>query len=157
MHIVPPVRMTSVVLLTVAAALSGCTGAPGAITSSPPRIAPSPTVAQPAAPTRVTASPASTTSPTASQTLPAIPTTPAEAAPSGCADLQLPALVLVPPPGRGTGPRGFTLVSPEGAELCSLRAPYVPWRSAQCQVVGERIVCWDETRNALQVLDVRSG
>ncbi|MGD2104613.1 MAG: hypothetical protein PVJ55_05805 [Anaerolineae bacterium] len=129
--VVETVRMTAVILLTLAAALSGCAGAPGAITSSPPDPAPSPTVAA--------------------------PTTPAEAAQSGCADLELPALVVVPPPGQGSAPRRFILVGPDGEERCRLGAPYVPWRPAQCQVEGKRMMCWDETRNALQVLDVRSG
>jgi len=65
--------------------------------------------------------------------------------------------VVVPPPGQGSAPRRFILAGPGGEERCRLGAPYVPWRSAQCQVVGKRLMCWDETRNVLQVLDVRSG
>jgi hypothetical protein len=65
--------------------------------------------------------------------------------------------VLVPPPGRDAEARRITLVSPGGEERCSLEAPYIPWASTECQVEGERLMCWDETRNALQVLDVRSG
>ena len=157
MNIVPTVRMTSVILLTVAAALSGCTRGSGAATSSPPDPAPSPTVAEPTTPTQATASPGPTTSPAAIQTRAAPPTKPPEAAQSGCADLELPALVVVPPPGQGSAPRRFILAGPDAEERCRLGVPYVPWRSAQCQVVGKRLMCWDETRNALQVLDVRSG
>ena len=104
MRVVKAVDMTFVTLLILATALSGCTGGPGATTLSSPRVAPSPTAAQPAAATQTTESPRPTSPPAASQTRAAAPTTPAEAAPSGCADLELPALVVVPPPGRGAGP-----------------------------------------------------
>jgi ABC-type transport system substrate-binding protein len=122
MHIFPTVRMTSVILLTVAAALSGCTGAPGAITLSPPPTAPSPTVAQPAASTQTTESSQPTTSPAASQTVAAAPTTPAEGAPSGCADLQVPALADVPSyhPGRFAEP----IVSPGGGWIAFTAWPF---------------------------------
>ncbi|MFO7741756.1 MAG: hypothetical protein R6X31_05505 [Anaerolineae bacterium] len=65
--------------------------------------------------------------------------------------------MLVPPPGRGADPRRFILVGPEGEEHCSLGAPHVPWAATECQVVGERVMCWDETKNAIQMLDVRTG
>lgn len=73
-----------------------------------------------------------------------------------CADLALPALVMVPPLGPRTA-RSFILVSPDGDELCTLSPPRVPWSSAECQVVGKRVFCWDEERNALQALRVGEG
>ncbi len=158
MQVVEAVRMISVMFLIVAAALSGCTGGRGAGTSSPPPPAPSPTtVVQATTTTRATKSPGPTTSPAASRTVATTATAPAETAPPGCAGLNIPALVLVPPPGRDTDARRFMVIDPGGEEQCSLGAPYVPWAATVCQVVGERVLCWDDEENALQVLDVLSG
>ncbi len=157
MQVVEAVRLISAMFLIAATALSGCTGGRGTGTSSPPPPTRSPTAAQRATTTRATESPGRTASPAVNQTPSATLTTVAEVVPSRCADLECSALVMVPSLGRRGTERAFVLVRPDGKEQCRLNPAYVPWSSTECQVAGERVMCWDEERGALQILDVVSG